>query len=223
MAVILDRGARSMMEEGRDEFYYVTAMNENYAQPSMPPGVEAGIVKGLYRVASHAAERQSRIGSLAWLRRDPSRGDRGGANAGGRLERFERSVERDQLCGACPRRARGGAAQPAAIRSRRRSLSHLAACLPGDAPIIAASDYVRAYPQLIASYVEAKFVALGTDGFGRSDTREALRSFFEVDRRHIVIAALASLKERGQVTPEAVAAAIRELDIDDRAAAPWTI
>ena len=61
-------------------------------------------------------------------------------------------------------------------------VSHVAACLPGDVPIVAVSDYVRAYPQLISSYVEAKFVALGTDGFGRSDTRQALRSFFEVDR-----------------------------------------
>ena len=102
-------------------------------------------------------------------------------------------------------------------------LSHLAVCLPGDAPIIAASDYVRAYPQLIAAYVEAKFVALGTDGFGRSDTRGALRSFFEVDRRHILIAALASLSNRGQIPRDTVADAIRRFGIDAAAAAPWTI
>ena len=78
--------------------------------------------------------------------------------------------------------------------------SHVAALPPGRAPIVAATDYVRAYPQLIASYVAAPFTALGTDGFGRSDTRAALRSFFEVDRRHIVVAALAALATEGSVS-----------------------
>jgi pyruvate dehydrogenase E1 component len=76
---------------------------------------------------------------------------------------------------------------------------------------------------LIAAYVEAKCVALGTDGFGRSDTRGALRSFFEVDRRHILIAALASLSNRGQIPRDTVADAIRRFGIDTAAAAPWTI
>ena len=77
--------------------------------------------------------------------------------------------------------------------------------------------------QLIAAYVEARFVALGTDGFGRSDTRQALRSFFEVDRRHIVVAALACLKDQGAIPREAVAAAIERFGIDSAAAPPWTI
>jgi pyruvate dehydrogenase E1 component len=102
-------------------------------------------------------------------------------------------------------------------------VSHLAACLPGGAPIVAASDYVGAYPQLIAAYVEARFVALGTDGFGRSDTRQALRSFFEVDRRHIVVAALACLKDQGLVPRETLADALERFGIDGSAAAPWTI
>jgi pyruvate dehydrogenase E1 component len=102
-------------------------------------------------------------------------------------------------------------------------VSHLAACLPGIAPIIAASDYVRAYPQLIAAYVEARFVALGTDGFGRSDTRQALRAFFEVDRRHIVVAALASLADEGVIARESQADATERFGIDGVAAAPWTI
>src|SRR5665213_1029278 len=73
--------------------------------------------------------------------------------------------------------------------------SYVGECLAGAAPVIAATDYVRAYPQLIASYLDARFIALGTDGFGRSDTRAALRNFFEVDRHHIVLAALQSLTE----------------------------
>jgi pyruvate dehydrogenase E1 component len=87
-------------------------------------------------------------------------------------------------------------------------VSHLGACLPGAAPIIAASDYVRAYPQMIASYVDARFIALGTDGFGRSDTRRALRAFFEVDRNHIVIAALDALATEGLMARQVVAKVI---------------
>ena len=81
----------------------------------------------------------------------------------------------------------------------------------------------RAYPQLIAAYVEARFVALGTDGFGRSDTRQALRSFFEVDRRHIALAALACLKEQGLIPRETLASAIERFGIDGAAAPPWTV
>jgi pyruvate dehydrogenase E1 component len=100
-------------------------------------------------------------------------------------------------------------------------LSYLATCLSGDAPIIAASDYVRAYPQLIASYLEANFIVLGTDGFGRSDTRAALRAFFEVDRRHIVIASLSALASRGEIERKTVAEAIKRYDIDGESAPPW--
>ena len=93
----------------------------------------------------------------------------------------------------------------------------------GRRAVVAATDYVRAYPQLIAAYVEAPFVALGTDGFGRSDTRAALRRFFEVDRQHIVVAALACLKDQGVVSRETLASAIGRFGIDGAAAPPWTI
>ena len=90
-------------------------------------------------------------------------------------------------------------------------------------PVVAATDYVRAYPQLIASYVGARFVTLGTDGFGRSDTRNALRRFFEVDRQHVVVAALHALAEAGTVPRATVAEAIRRYGIDADTPAPWTI
>jgi pyruvate dehydrogenase E1 component len=101
-------------------------------------------------------------------------------------------------------------------------MSHVSRCLPGTSPIIAATDYVRAYPQLIAAYVEAPFTALGTDGFGRSDTRAALRSFFEVDAGHVVVAALAALVTEGSVTQETVAEAIVKYAIDVAHEAPWS-
>jgi pyruvate dehydrogenase E1 component len=100
--------------------------------------------------------------------------------------------------------------------------SHVSRCLPETSPIIAATDYVRAYPQLIAAYVGAPFTALGTDGFGRSDTRAALRSFFEVDAGHVVVAALAALVTEGSVTQETVAEAIVKYAIDVAHEAPWS-
>ena len=87
---------------------------------------------------------------------------------------------------------------------------------------MAASDYVRAYPMLIAAYVEARFVALGTDGFGRSDTRVQLRRFFEVDRRHIALAALQALVEEGTLQRATLAEAIKRYGVDPDAPPPWT-
>ncbi len=91
----------------------------------------------------------------------------------------------------------------------------------GILPVVASSDYVRAYPQLIAPYVSAPFTALGTDGFGRSDTRHALRRFFEVDRQHIVLAALYELARQGLIERSVCAAAIKRYQIDADAPAPW--
>ncbi|MBL8268524.1 transketolase-like TK C-terminal-containing protein, partial [Steroidobacter sp.] len=103
-----------------------------------------------------------------------------------------------------------------------RRVSFVSQCLSGDTPIVAASDYVSAYPSLIASFVDAPFVALGTDGFGRSDTRATLRRFFEVDKQHVVIAALQSAADAGKATYETVAAAIQRYEVQVHDAAPWT-
>ena len=222
MAVILDRGARSMMEEDRDQFYYVTAMNESYSQPSMPPDVEAGIVSGLYRFASHAAEN-----SRGFVRLLGSGAILPEVIEAARTLATDWNVS-SEVWSATSYAELARDAREAERHNRLEPLdepvvSHLAACLPGGAPIVAASDYVSAYPQLIAAYVEARFVALGTDGFGRSDTRQALRSFFEVDRRHIVVAALACLKDQGVISRETLPSAIERFGIDGAAAPPWTI
>ncbi|MEZ5652449.1 MAG: pyruvate dehydrogenase (acetyl-transferring), homodimeric type [Burkholderiaceae bacterium] len=114
----------------------------------------------------------------------------------------------------CQRRRRHGA-------DRDGADSHLSRLLPGDAPVIAATDYVRAVPMQIAAYVRAPFTALGTDGFGRSDRRLALRRFFEVDRSEIVLAALHALVDAGGLDPTVIAQAIARLDIDPPASPPW--
>ncbi len=195
MAVIPDHGARRMMGEQADEFYYVTAMNEGYAQPSMPEGVAEGIIRGLYSLSGPAAGAAAvrLLGSGAILPEVVAAAALLSADWGieaevmsatsfSELAREAREVERRILLGDDD------------------ALSHVERLLPGDAPIVAATDDVRAYPQLIASYVEAPFVALGTDGFGRSDTRPALRAFFEVDCKHVVLAALHALA-RSRPTP----------------------
>jgi pyruvate dehydrogenase E1 component len=100
--------------------------------------------------------------------------------------------------------------------------SHVQRCLAGDAPVVAATDYVRAYPQLVAPYVDAPFVALGTDGFGRSDTRAALRTFFEVNREHVVVAALDALADAGRLDRRVVAEAIARYAIAGDTPPPWS-
>ncbi len=99
--------------------------------------------------------------------------------------------------------------------------SHLAALLPGTAPVVAVSDWVRAWPAQIAPHLKAPLIVLGTDGFGRSDTRAALRSFFEIDRHHIVLAALDALREQGSVSAAVCAQAIARYGISSDDAAPW--
>jgi pyruvate dehydrogenase E1 component len=220
LAVIFDRGARRMLEEQRDEFYYITAMNENYAQPSMPAGVEDDIASGMYLLARRAPEGSGGfvrlLGSGAILRE---------AIEASRMLEAEWSVSSELWSvtsySELARDARAAERHNRLNPEAAPILSHLAACLPGEAPIIAASDYVCAYPQLIAAYVEGPLTALGTDGFGRSDTRAALRAFFEVDRHHIAIAALAALAERGEIKKSRVAEAIARYGIDARDEAPW--
>ena len=224
VAVILDHGMRQMVQEQEDVFYYITLMNENYAQPTLPAGAESDIVKGLYRYALHAVQagtvsrgRVRLLGSGTILREAIAAADLllqdwqidtevWSATSFSELARDAREVERWNRL------------HPQAEPRR----SHLQECIPGDAPVVAVSDYVRAWPQLVASYVRAPFVALGTDGFGRSDTRAALRSFFEVDRHQIVLAALSALREQGRVDAAACAEAIERYGISHAQRPSWT-
>jgi pyruvate dehydrogenase E1 component len=222
LAVIMDHGMRQMMEKQCDEFYYITVMNENYAHPSLPDGTEAHILKGMYQLgargAANAPHRVRLLGSGAILREVIAAADLLAADFSiasdifsvtsfSELERDARAVER---------------------YNRRHPLappkeSHLEHCLTGTAPIIAATDYVRAYPQLIAAHVNARYVALGTDGFGRSDTRAALREFFEVDRHNIALAALSALVRDGRVQRDVLRTAIERYSLDTGRADPWTV
>ena len=221
LAVILDHGARQMLERGEDAFYYLTVMNENYAQPSLPAEAAEGVIRGMYRFANRPAE-----GSVALVRLVGSGAILREVIAASELLAGEWQVS----CEVWSATSFGELARDARDAERWNRLhpeedprrSYVGQCLDGAAPIIAATDYVRAYPQLIASYVGARFIALGTDGFGRSDTRASLRRFFEVDRHHIALAALQALVEAGSLPRKVLAQAIERYQIDAGARSSWT-
>ena len=220
LAVILDHGMREMMESQEDVFYYVTLTNENYAQPTLAASSASDILRGMYRFSVHAPtsaiDTVRLIGSGAILREVIAAADLLATdwNVGAEvwsvtsfseLARDAREVERfNRLHPTEPAR-----------------WSHVQRCLCCRAPVIAATDYVRAWPQLIAAYVNAPFIALGTDGFGRSDTRAGLRRFFEVDRHHVVLAALTALRAQGQIDAATCAEAIRRYGLSADAVPSW--
>jgi pyruvate dehydrogenase E1 component len=212
-ALIVKDGMRRMLDEGKDIFYYLTLYNEPYVQPAMPEGVEEGIVKGLYRFRSAAEERSQRaqlLGSGSIMRQvlraqellaesHDVAADVWSATSYQQLRFDALEVERNNRLhpGEAPR-------QP-----------YVVDCLePHEGPVIAASDFMKAVPDQIGRWVPSEFVPLGTDGFGRSDGREQLRRFFEVDAEHIAVATLAALAKTGDVKPEEVADAIKRYDID---------
>ncbi|MCP5272287.1 MAG: alpha-ketoglutarate dehydrogenase [Burkholderiaceae bacterium] len=215
MAVIVHHGMQEMLVERRDVFHYLTLMNENQAQPSLPAGDAADVLRGLRRVRAVADGRAAPVrvlgsGTLlveALAAADLLREDWGvdaevfSATSYAELAREARAAER------AARLQPGTPAVP----------TQLARLLPGAAPVVAVSDWVRAWPGLIAPHLAAPMTILGTDGFGRSDTRAELRRFFEVDRWHVVLAALQA------VAPQHVAAAVGRYGIDAAAPASWTV
>ena len=219
LAVILDHGARCMLERSEDVFYYITVMNESYAQPSLPAGAADGIVRGMYRhlAAGERAPDIRLLGSGAILREVI-------AAAEMLAQEFQVLAEVWSVTSfsELARNARETQRSNRLNPTSPQRLSYVEECLQGAAPVVAASDYVSAYPCLIAPFVHAPYVALGTDGFGRSDTRATLRRFFEVDRQNVVIAALQSLADVGVVPRASVAEAIERYGLDSQVAAPWT-
>ncbi|MGI9506918.1 MAG: transketolase-like TK C-terminal-containing protein, partial [Geminicoccaceae bacterium] len=222
VAVIMDYGIQRMMAERRDEFFYLTVMNENYAQPSMPKGVtREAIIKGLYKFASRGkkgAPRARLIGSGTIMNEviaaaDILENDYGvasdifSATSFNELARDAVEVERKNRLGA----------------AKAPQKSYVETILSGNDPIVVATDYVRALAQQIAPFVSARMSILGTDGFGRSANRKALRRFFEVDRQHIAVAAIEALMREGKVDQKVLTRALKDLGIDPEAPAPWTV
>ncbi|AWN17910.1 pyruvate dehydrogenase (acetyl-transferring), homodimeric type [Salinisphaera sp. LB1] len=219
MAVIIHHGLVEMFAEQQDVYYYLTMMNENYAQPAMPEGVEDDIIAGLYQfsegdtrymrqvnllgsgtilresiAAAEMLESEYNIGATVWS-----------VPSFAQLKRDGMSVERWNML------------HPESD-PRQSFVARKFADARG--PAVAATDYVRGLPEMIRPFMPVAYHTLGTDGFGRSDTREALRDFFEVDRRWITVAALKALADEGEIERKTVGEAIRKYGIDQNKPEP---
>ncbi len=214
VAVIVREGLRRMIGSQEDVFYYLTIANENYVHPQMPEGAEEGILRGHVPGQGGLGEAAGR--AAARLRADPARGARRGRVAGlttsmSTPRSGARRAGRSCAATGSPPSARRDSALPASVATP--GWKGASAARPG-APVVATSDYMKALPDGIREWVHGRFASLGTDGFGRSDWRRELRSFFEIDSRHVAVAALQALADDGKGPRSAVKGAIEKYGID---------
>ncbi len=224
LAVIIQDGMRRMYADQEDVFYYITLMNENYAHPAMPKGCEENIIKGMYQLPSPKLKTKKGpkvqlLGSGTILLEviaaqkllDEDFGviaDVWSCTSFNELRRDGMSTERWNMLHPeeTPRK------------------SHVEACLAGtEGPVIASTDYMRIFADQIRPYIKKHFVVLGTDGFGRSDTREKLREFFEVNRYYVAVAALTALADNGEIPRTVVVDAMKKYGINPEKPEPTTV
>lgn len=224
LAVIIQDGLRRMYAEQEDIYYYITLLNENYPNPALPMGSEAGILKGLYllREADEDASQAPRVqlmGSGAILREVLAASEMLVQDFGVLSDVWSATslteLRRDGLAAE-----RWNLLHP----QDEPRIPYVQQCLQGHpGPVLVATDYMKIVADQIRPFVAGRFVALGTDGFGRSDTRESLRSFFEVDRRFIVLAALKALADDGLIARQRVSEAMQRYEIDPGKTDPASI
>jgi pyruvate dehydrogenase E1 component len=224
LAVIIHAGLEGMFVEQEDVFYYMTLMNENYHHPPMPEGVEDGILRGMYPLRSAGEQRSGKLraqllGSGTILREVLGAADLLAEDFDLQADVWSvtsfNELRRDGM-----ESERYNTLHPTSEQRR----AYVTECLSRRAgPTIASTDYVRAYADLIRPWVPGTYRVLGTDGFGRSDFRHALRGFFEVDRRYVAVATLKALADEGQLEPVRVKEAIDRYEIDPDAPMPTTV
>ncbi|MEZ7951476.1 MAG: pyruvate dehydrogenase (acetyl-transferring), homodimeric type [Halioglobus sp.] len=222
LAVIIHDGLHRMYNQGENRFYYITTMNENYIQPEMPQGVEDGIIQGMYQFKVSTAPGDLRVqllGCGAILREVEAAAailesdyqvaaDIWSMTSVNELQREGKAVQRWNLL------------HPE-VEPRVPYVTRLLRDASG--PAVAATDYIKAYADQIREFVPGAYTVLGTDGFGRSDTRSKLREFFEISREYIVLAALKALADEGQIENARVTQAIGALGIDPDKPNPLTV
>ena len=219
LAVIIHDGLKRMIEQQENCFYYITVMNENYVHPALPAGVEGGIVKGMYALQRTAIAVINLLGSGAILREvivaaELLKADFGVVANIWSVTSFN-ELRRDGL--DCER---WNLLHPEAPPRE----SYVARCLnTAPLPVVAATDYLKAYADQIREFVPTRFRVLGTDGFGRSDSRAKLREFFEVNRFYIVLAALKTLADEGKIASARVSEAIKKYGINPEKPNPATV
>ncbi|HZY06062.1 MAG TPA: pyruvate dehydrogenase (acetyl-transferring), homodimeric type [Anaeromyxobacteraceae bacterium] len=224
LAVIVQDGLRRMLAEQEDAYWYLTVANENHRHPALPEGAAPGVVRGMYlfRAGGKPGGKRPRVqllGSGTIFREVMAAAD---------LLEAEWGVDADLWsCPSFTELARDGMAvarenlrHPGA-KPRRSYVESCLAERPG--PVVAASDWVRAWPEQIRPYLGRRYLVLGTDGYGRSDTRERLRRFFEVDRFHVAAAALKALADEGAVPAARAEEAMARYGIEPAKPPPWTV
>jgi pyruvate dehydrogenase E1 component len=213
VALVIEDGLKRMVEKQEDCFYYVTLYNENYPMPPQPAGVEEGVLKGLYlfRRAEGKGKLRARLFGSGPILQSALAAQRMLAEKYGVLADVYSATSYQLLRDECYEVERWNRLHPTAPKRTTWLGSILA---QGEGPIVAVSDFVKAVPDMITRFVDARFVALGCDGFGRSDTRERLRRHFEIDPPHVVVATLDALAADGKLDRSVVAGAIAELGID---------
>ncbi|RUM91330.1 MAG: pyruvate dehydrogenase (acetyl-transferring), homodimeric type [Thiomicrospira sp.] len=219
MAVIIRDGIKRMFNEKEDVYYYITCMNENYSHPAMPEGSEEGILKGLYSFKKSEAKHKNKVqlmGSGTIFREVIAAAD---------MLENEWDVAADIWAAPSFNLLRRDGIETTRWNTmhptEKPKVSYCEATLSGaKGPFIAATDYIRDYPNRIREYVPGEFYVLGTDGFGRSDTREQLRKFFEVNRYYVVVESLKALADAGSIKPEVVQKAIEKYGIDSEKTYP---
>jgi pyruvate dehydrogenase E1 component len=212
LAVIIQEGLRRMVQNQEDVYYYITLMNENYTHPEMPKGTEAGILKGIYNFSKSKAkgEKVQLMGSGVILREVIAAAELLEKDWGVSADVWSvtsfNELRRDGLDAE-----RWNMLNP----EKPQRLSYVAEAMKGaQGPTIASTDYMKSFAEQIANFVPGRFVALGTDGYGRSDSREALRSFFEVDRYYVVLATLKALVDEGKLPASKALEAINKYKLD---------
>lgn len=221
LAVIIQDGMHRMYELNEDIFYYITLFNENYTHPAMPEGVREGIIQGIYpfQKGGSGKKRVQLMGSGSIFRE---------VIAAAEILKEQYGVTSDlwgipgvnQLAREGAEKERWNLLNP----GQEKKIPYVTEVMAeAKGPVIISTDYQRAYPEQIRRFIPGKVTILGTDGYGRSDTRENLRDFFENDRKYIILAALQSLEAEGSLPAGTVGKAISELSIDTGKAAPWTI
>jgi pyruvate dehydrogenase E1 component len=219
LAVIVQDGMRRMYQNQEDVFYYLTVMNENYTHPAMPKGAEEGIIKGMYRFsAAKAKAKVQLLGSGTILREviaaaELLEKDFGVGSDVWSVTSYNELRREGIDC------ERWNTLHPEA----KPRVSYVEQCLDDKIPVISATDYIRSYSDQIRPFIKARYKTLGTDGFGRSDTRKKLRGFFEVDRHYVAIAALKALADEGTIPASEVSKAIKLYQINPDKPNPTTV
>ncbi|MBI5429450.1 MAG: pyruvate dehydrogenase (acetyl-transferring), homodimeric type [Nitrosomonadales bacterium] len=225
LAVIVQDGMRRMYQNQEDVFYYLTVMNENYTHPAMPKGAEEGIIKGMYKFRTQDSGPRTQkkpavqlLGSGTILREviaaaEMLEKDFGVAADVWSVTSFNELRREGIDC------ERWNMLHPEA----KPRISYVEQCLDAKTPVISATDYIRSYSDQIRPFVKAHYKTLGTDGFGRSDTRKKLRGFFEVDRHYVAIAALKALADEGTIAASVVSKAIKQYKINPDKPNPVTV